>query len=600
MEEDNQNIIVASINEQSDSIECSYCKKKIDVNDKKYYCNILSIQGKGRCIETYCSSTCVKNDFIHINNHLVRKRKFYKEYVKHTKGIQNEGKTCFMNSILQCLSNCYDFALYFILKEYSTNHNNTYLLSDELNTIFTDMYTENKKDVLYITSLISKMKYFKDLNGYSDDKKQDANEFLINLMNSLCKELRGENSETQKNMLEEKEKKNDCYIGKEKESKIENGDEYIRKLFFGEYINISQCICQNNTRDEPFLCIFIAKKENLFFYNFDCDKLEFEKQYLSSFINSPTTLNIILNNEMITKKHKHFFLVHNLSMKVITLEDNFKSSYLSYGKANNEVIICYTFSHQDYLFIFFLLDKKPLFKYPICFKASNQNQLEEEIKIIFDLENSPYEIYLDNNFITKADSSNINTLFKTHIGYINFKKSVKVKKPSLLEVNNNTLTLNGCLDYYFSSKYFITGNSTCLTCKNCHSVITSKSYIKTLPVYLIISFTTVDSNQLYFPKTLNMYKYVKEEYFISSSEEDFNYELIAINDYIQNFFKKHYTAIVKVHHEWLNIDDKTPSITNLLKNEKSKNATILFYHRRISNSNKKINSNNIIINTKNI
>ena len=78
-----------------------------------------------------------------------------------------------------------------------------------------------------------------------------------------------------------------------------------------------------------------------------------------------------------------------------------------------------------------------------------------------------------------------------------------------------------------------------------------------------------------------MYKYIKKEYFKFSEEEDFNYELIAINDYIQHFFKKHYTAIVKVHHEWINIDDQTPSITNLLKNEKSKNATVLLYQRKI-------------------
>ena len=78
MEEDNANLIVASSNEEENSIECSYCKKKIGLDDKKYYCNILSIQGKGRCIETYCSPICVKNDFIHINNHLLRKRHFYK------------------------------------------------------------------------------------------------------------------------------------------------------------------------------------------------------------------------------------------------------------------------------------------------------------------------------------------------------------------------------------------------------------------------------------------------------------------------------------------------------------------------------------------
>ena len=87
------------------------------------------------------------------------------------------------------------------------------------------MYTEDKNKVIYITSLISKMKNFKDLSCYSYDKKEDANEFLINLMNSICEELRGENNETHNKTFEEKIKKDDwIYIGKEKENRNENGD----------------------------------------------------------------------------------------------------------------------------------------------------------------------------------------------------------------------------------------------------------------------------------------------------------------------------------------------------------------------------------------
>ena len=121
-------------------------------------------------------------------------------------GLFNIGNTCFMNSGLQCLSNCYELTKYFLLDYYENDIN----LDNKLGSggkiamiyrkLLEDLWKgdQNSINPSYFKSIFAQ--FVRKFSGYA---QQDSNEFLIYLLDKIHEDL---NSITNKPYIEIEEK----------------------------------------------------------------------------------------------------------------------------------------------------------------------------------------------------------------------------------------------------------------------------------------------------------------------------------------------------------------------------------------------------------
>ena len=121
-------------------------------------------------------------------------------------GLYNIGNTCFMNSGLQCLSNCYELTKYFLLDFYENdiNPNNKLGSRGKIAIIYRKLLEDlwngddNAINPSYFKSVFSHF-----VNKFSGYAQQDSNEFLIYLLDRIHEDL---NSITIKPYIEIEEK----------------------------------------------------------------------------------------------------------------------------------------------------------------------------------------------------------------------------------------------------------------------------------------------------------------------------------------------------------------------------------------------------------
>ena len=104
-------------------------------------------------------------------------------------GIQNSGNTCFINSIIQCLSHTVDLTKYLITEEYKKNNiktENDFIL--EYHNVLRLLWgnCNNVINILDLKKLICK--YSTDSIDFRGNNQCDANEFLIFFLDTLHKQ----------------------------------------------------------------------------------------------------------------------------------------------------------------------------------------------------------------------------------------------------------------------------------------------------------------------------------------------------------------------------------------------------------------------------
>ena len=235
--------------------KCEFCNKIIE-KEKEIKCQTEN------CGKKYCSLDCQQShnpihNNIEPNNNKTNFKRISIEELLETKitlsedsnkgitGLVNIGNTCFMNSALQCLSNCYELTKYFLSDLYKNeiNVNNRLGSKGEIVNIYKQLLKdlwEGKEESINPT-------YFKNIfsqfvEQFSGNNQQDSNEFLMFLLdklhediNSVSKKeyLEAENSENNQSDNEVAEKSWNRYLKREKS--------IIVDLFYGQFKSTINC-----------------------------------------------------------------------------------------------------------------------------------------------------------------------------------------------------------------------------------------------------------------------------------------------------------------------------------------------------------------------
>ena len=182
---------------------------------------------------------------ISLDNLLKLNLVFEKGLSKGRVGLVNIGNTCFMNSALQCLSNCYELTKYFLLGLYKNDINEDNRLGS--GGKIAEIYNQLLKDLWIGDEDYINPSYFKRIFAhfvikFSGYHQQDSNEFLIFLLDKLHEDL---NSVTNKPYIEIGEKgENETDEEASKrwwEKNLLRENSIIVDLFYGQFKSTITC-----------------------------------------------------------------------------------------------------------------------------------------------------------------------------------------------------------------------------------------------------------------------------------------------------------------------------------------------------------------------
>lgn len=298
-------------------------------------------------------------------------------------------------------------------------------------------------------------------------------------------------------------------------------------------------------------------------YKEDLNAKRSESYVLHSYV---TLLNHVWDSNQLIKP-KSF--IENLS--------KFHSKYYSLQQQD---------SHECLIYILDILHKALSYEIEVSINGEIKNQTDAMMKKSLETWKRFYE--KEYSFIIENFYGNI----INNVKCVNCDFSEEIFEPYnniSLSLNNESSTLQNCLDDYFNNQNIINT----WKCDKCKGTGCNKSSILwTLPNYIIINlkrfkndsqFDVSKNNSLItFPlKDLNLTNYVSKE---KNDVNNYIYDLYAINYHKGDLNGGHYWSACKnLDGNWYNFNDGNVSrytSSNLESQLVTKDAYILFYHRK--------------------
>ena len=301
----NNNLLLIEIKDENEENflnendnKCSECQKEIN-KETEFKCEKCNLN-------QYCSYQCSKKNETHnkihkyLDNFLIEEfslKKLFqiniqdivKEESNHGLcGLLNLGNTCFMNSVIQCLSNTEDLTKYFLLDFYEQEMNlgNRFGSSGNLVESYSKLINllwnrENNNPInpkFFISEIIKKLKQYRYNN------QQDAHEFLSLFIDNLHEDINRISNKPYIELKERQENENDeqaSYRWWKSHRLRENS--IISDLFYGQFKSDIKCLkCNRNSITyDPFMFLGLSlpissfKIKLKFFYKKNCYSIDF-------------------------------------------------------------------------------------------------------------------------------------------------------------------------------------------------------------------------------------------------------------------------------------------------------------------------------------